>query len=147
MPTYRDRKLMAEINIVPYIDVMLVLLVIFMVTVPLIQQGIKVDLPQAEARPLDNSEAPNPLIVTVNSQGQILINKGETPNQPLSPDFALRELTVLLFDESPPNRVVYVSGDRGTSYGSVVAAMELLQKAGAVSIGLITEPPENAATQ
>ncbi len=144
MSVYRDRKLMAEINIVPYIDVMLVLLVIFMVTVPLIQQGIKIELPQAQARPLEGSEAPDPLIVTVNRRGQILLNKGEAANQPLSPDFVLRQLYVLLPDQSG---VAYVRGDRGTSYGNVVAAMVLLQTAGAENIGLITEPPEDAAPQ
>ena len=140
----RSRKLMAEINIVPYIDVMLVLLVIFMVTVPLIQQGIKIDLPQAQAKPLEDSEQADPLIVTVNARGQTLLNKGDAANQPLAPDFLLRQLHLLLPDQQG---IVYVRGDRGTSYGNVVAAMVLLQTAGAVSIGLITEPPEGASTQ
>ncbi len=144
MPAHRGRKLMAEINIVPYIDVMLVLLVIFMVTVPLIQQGIKIELPQAQARPLEDHEAPDPLIVTVNRRGQILLNKGEVANQPLSPDFLLRQLYVLLPDQKG---VAYVRGDRGTPYGNVVAAMVMLQTAGADSIGLITEPPEKAAQE
>ena len=140
----RDHKLMAEINVVPYIDVMLVLLVIFMVTVPLIQQGIKVDLPQAQAHPLEESEAPDPLVVTVNSRGQILLNKGEAANQPLAPDFLLRQLHVLLPDQGG---VAYVRGDRNASYGDVAAAMVMLQTAGADSIGLITEPPEGASSQ
>ena len=139
MSSYRSHKLMAEINIVPYIDVMLVLLVIFMVTVPLIQQGIEVDLPQAQARMLNELEAPDPLIITVNRRGQVLLNKGEAANQPLSPDFLLRQLYVLLPDQQG---VAYVRGDRGTSYGNVVAAMVMLKKAGAQSVGLITEPPE-----
>ncbi len=138
----RNRKLMAEINIVPYIDVMLVLLVIFMVTVPLIQQGVKIDLPQAQARPLEDVEAPDPLVVTVNRGGQIMLNKGEFANQPVAPDVLLRELYVLLPDQEG---AAYVRGDRGASYGNVVSAMVMLQTAGAESIGLITEPPENAA--
>ena len=144
MLAHRERKLMAEINIVPYIDVMLVLLVIFMVTVPLIQQGVKVDLPQVAAQPLEESEAPDPLIVTVNRRGQLLLNKGEAANQPLKPDFLLRQLHMLLPDQ---HGIAYIKGDRGASYGSVVAAMVMLQTAGAESIGLITEPPENAAQQ
>ncbi len=140
----RNRKLMAEINIVPYIDVMLVLLVIFMVTVPLIQQGVKIDLPQAQARPLEDVEAPDPLVVTVNRGGQIMLNKGESANQPLPPDVLLRELYVLLPDQEG---VAYVRGDRGASYGNVVSAMVMLQTAGAESIGLITEPPEDAVQQ
>ena len=135
---------MAEINIVPYIDVMLVLLVIFMVTVPLIQQGVKIDLPQAQARPLEDVEAPDPLVVTVNRGGQIMLNKGESANQPLPPDVLLRELYVLLPDQEG---VAYVRGDRGASYGNVVSAMVMLQTAGAESIGLITEPPEDAVQQ
>lgn len=138
---HRNRKLMAEINIVPYIDVMLVLLVIFMVTVPLIQQGVRIDLPQAQARPLEDVEAPDPLVVTVNRGGQIMVNKGESANQPLPPDALLRELYVLLPDQ---DGVAYVRGDRGAAYGNVVAAMVMLQTAGAESIGLITEPPEDA---
>lgn len=139
MSSRRARKLMAEINIVPYIDVMLVLLVIFMVTVPLIQQGVEIDLPKAQARPLGNAEIPDPLIVTVNRNGQLLLNKGETANQPLSPDFLLRQLYVLLPDQAG---AAYVRGDRGAAYGDVMAAMVMLQTAGAQSIGLITEPPE-----
>ena len=133
---------MADINIVPYIDVMLVLLVIFMVTVPLIQQGIEIDLPKAQARPLDDAEAPDPLIITINRAGQVTLNKGEASNQPLSPDFLLRQLYVLLPDQQG---IAYVRGDRGASYGDVVSAVVMLQTAGADSIGLITEPPEDAA--
>ena len=135
---------MAEINIVPYIDVMLVLLVIFMVTVPLIQQGIEIELPRTQARPLESSKAPDPLIVTINRRGQILLNKGEAANQPVSPDFALRQLYVLLPDQGG---TAYVRGDRSTPYGRVVRAMALLQTAGAENIGLITQPLEEAAAR
>ena len=144
MSLRRAPRLMADINVVPYIDVMLVLLVIFMVTVPLIQQGIEIDLPKAQAHPLDDEEAPDPLIVTINRAGQITLNKGDVANQPLTPDFLLRQLYVLLPDQ---RGVAYVRGDRGASYGDVVSAMVMLQTAGADSIGLITEPPEGAAQQ
>ena len=138
----RAPKLMADINIVPYIDVMLVLLVIFMVTVPLIQQGIEIDLPKAQARTVDSGEAPDPLIITVSRAGQITLNKGDVANQPLTPDFLLRQLYVLLPDQQG---IAYVRGDQGASYGAVVSAMVMLQTAGADSIGLITEPPEGVA--
>lgn len=131
------RKRMAEINVVPYIDVMLVLLVIFMVTVPLIQQGVEVDLPQATTQPIDSSKIPDPLIVTIDRQGGVSINKGVVANQTLTTT-ALKEQITLLMQQGQSG--VYVRGDRAAQYGDVVATMVLLQNAGAQDIGLITQP-------
>ena len=134
----RRRPLMAEINVVPYIDVMLVLLVIFMVTVPLIQQGVEVNLPSADAQAIANQEAPNPLIVTVDKQGNVSLNQGAAANRSLSPDFLMREITPLL---PAVNGQVYVRGDRDAQYGQVMAVMVILQQAGVSDIGLMTKPP------
>lgn len=134
----RRRPLMAEINVVPYIDVMLVLLVIFMVTVPLIQQGVEVNLPSADAQAIANQEAPNPLIVTVDKQGNVSLNQGASANRSLSPDFLMRELTPLL---PMVNGQVYVRGDRDAQYGQVMTVMVILQQAGVNDIGLMTKPP------
>ena len=134
----RRRPLMAEINVVPYIDVMLVLLVIFMVTVPLIQQGVEVKLPPAEAKVIANQDAPDPLIVTVNKDGNISLNQGPAANRSLSPSFLARELRPLL---SAAASQVYVRGDRDAQYGQVVAVMVILQQEGVTDIGLMTEPP------
>ncbi len=131
------RKRMAEINVVPYIDVMLVLLIIFMVTVPLIQQGVEVDLPRASTKTIESSEAPDPFIVTIDRQGSVTVNKGPAANQVLTP-VALVEQVNLIMRQGQPE--VYVRGDRSAQYGDIVTTMVLLQNAGAENIGLITQP-------
>ena len=133
------RRVMAEMNVVPYIDVMLVLLVIFMITAPLLTQGVKVELPKASARPLppDTSE---PLQVTVDAQGRLYMNIGEKPNEPVDEATLVNRAAAIL--RRRPKTPVLVRGDRAVPYGAVVRAMVLLQKAGAPNVGLITEPPE-----
>lgn len=133
------RKLMAEINVVPYIDVMLVLLIIFMVTVPLIQQGVEVDLPKAKTRMMDTSEIPDPLIVTIDGKGRPYLNKGPRANHPLTKDAMTAQIDQLL--STKPGEV-YVRGDRNARYEDVIGVMVVLQNAGADSIGLITQPLE-----
>lgn len=134
------RRLMAEINVVPYIDVMLVLLIIFMVTVPLIQQGVEIDLPKAEAAPLPEDDA-EPLILTVQRNGQIFLNKGGVTDRALNEEALAAQLRLLL----PAERGrAYVRGDRLAQYGDIVEAMVVLQDAGAEKVGLITEPPADA---
>lgn len=136
----RGRKPVSEINVVPYIDVMLVLLVIFMVTAPLISQGVKVDLPQADSEPLPPDQD-EPLIVSVNKSGQLFINVGENKDTPLSADeMQLRVAAVL---RNKPKTPVLVRGDTAVDYGAVVKAMVQLQAAGATSLGLMTETPEH----
>jgi biopolymer transport protein TolR len=135
------RRLMGEINVVPYIDVMLVLLIIFMITAPLLTQGIKVELPKANAEPL-NARAVNnlePLVLSVDAGGRLYLNVGANPQSPIDDATALARATAAL--RRAPQRVVLVKGDRAVSYGRIVAAMVMLQQAGAVKLGFLTEPP------
>ncbi len=139
-----DRKIkkkpMAEINVVPYIDVMLVLLVVFMVTAPMLMQGVKVDLPQAPSAPIDEQEA-EPLIVSVKQDGSFYMNLGG--NQEQSRPLAEIKATVAKVLKEKPDTPVLVWGDHSVGYGVVVNLMSELQSAGAPSVGLVTEPPEN----
>ena len=138
----RRNRPMSEINVVPYIDVMLVLLVIFMITAPLLTQGVKVDLPQAPARTLDRSQE-EPLVVTVDAEGRYFLNWGERQNDSLAPDVLLTRVGALL--RYRPGVAVIVRGDRSVPYGEVVALMALLQRAGVPSVGLMTEHPDVGA--
>mgnify|MGYP001576807687 CR=1 FL=1 len=137
MESYRKRrkKLMSEINVVPYIDVMLVLLVIFMITAPLLSQGVKVDLPKATAHPVDTQDRET-LIVTVNREGQYFLD-----DKRMAPDDLGKKVAAIL--RVRPQTPVLIRGDRRTDYGEVVKAMTLLQSAGAPSVGLLTEPTRN----
>ena len=141
MRPYRQRQRkrpMAQINVVPYIDVMLVLLVIFMVTAPLLTQGVKVELPRAPAEALPAAKR-EPLVLTVDSQGRYWLNLGAKPDQSQDPGLITARVAAVLrrYPETP----VLVNGDRNTPYGLVVRAMALLQAAGAPSVGLMTEAP------
>jgi biopolymer transport protein TolR len=131
---------MSEINVVPYIDVMLVLLVIFMITAPLITQGVKVELPLADAEPL-SSEVDEPLIVTVNQSGDLFIDIGEDKDKPIDEDALVERVRAVL--KYKPKTPIMVRGDKGVPYGRVVEAMVLLQSGGAPSVGLVTESPES----
>jgi biopolymer transport protein TolR len=132
---------MSEINVVPYIDVMLVLLVIFMITAPLLSQGVKVDLPQAAAEPLP-VEADRPVVVTVNRAGEFFIDIGEGKNQPVGPESLVTRIRAVL--KYKPKTPIMVKGDAQVDYGRVVEVMVLLQAGGAPSVGLITETPDVA---
>lgn len=137
---------MAEINVVPFIDVMLVLLVIFMITAPLLTQGVKVDLPKTQAKAI--AEQPKaPLIITVDASGNFYFNLADKPNQPITARTLSHLVSTTLqsgSDEST-QRPVLVRGDQGVNYGKVMEAMVLLQQAGAKSVGLITEPAPSTA--
>ncbi|HYA37589.1 MAG TPA: protein TolR [Candidatus Methylomirabilis sp.] len=135
MEAYRKRrkKLMSDINVVPYIDVMLVLLVIFMITAPLLSQGVKVDLPKAQARPVENQDRET-LVVTVDRTGQYYLD-----DRRISAEDLRKKAAVIL--RLRPETPVLIRGDRQVDYGQVVKAMTLLQAAGASSVGLLTEPP------
>jgi biopolymer transport protein TolR len=134
------RSPMAEINVVPFIDVMLVLLVIFMITTPLLTQGVKIELPKTEAKALP-PEQKEPLIVTVDATGNYYVNIASKPNQPVTAQ-ALSHLAATQLQPAPSGeqRPVLVRGDKNANYGKVIEAMALLQQAGAKSVGLITQP-------
>jgi biopolymer transport protein TolR len=136
----KRRRPVSEINVVPYIDVMLVLLIIFMVTAPLVTQGVKVDLPKAQAQPLDEDSKP-PLVATVDAQGNYYISIGDEQDQSMSAvDLATLVAAHLNLEPGTP---VVVKGDGAVPYSNVVELMVLLQRAGAPSVGLMTDPPEN----
>ncbi|WP_163134963.1 protein TolR [Agarivorans sp. Alg241-V36] len=137
------RRLVAEINVVPYIDVMLVLLIIFMVTAPLITQGVKVDLPQASAEAMPEDSKP-PLVATVTESGQYYLDTGEddnSANQSLSGDDL--KAVVMAHLQLDPDLPVVVRGDKNVRYEQVINLMVLLQSAGVPSVGLMTQPDEN----
>jgi len=136
----RKRRLIGEINVVPLIDVMLVLLVIFMATAPLLTQGVKVDLPQASTAPLPQTPTPEPpVVLTIDRDGQRFLNVGSTAQRPLA-DAQLQQAVraALAVD---PRRDVLIRADTRVPYGSVIGAMVLLQAAGAARLGFVTEPP------
>lgn len=134
----KRRRAVAEINIVPYIDVMLVLLMIFMITAPLLTQGVAVNLPKAAAKNIVPSNQV-PLIVTVNQQGEYFLNSAKKPNTPLSKNTLKTALLTAIKKNRHPQDV-YVRADASVGYGKVMTAMVLLQKAGAKKVGLLTEP-------
>jgi biopolymer transport protein TolR len=136
MSRRRGRKLMGEINVVPYIDVTLVLLIIFMVTAPMLSQGIKVDLPQAGAEPIEPDDL-EPLLLSVDAAGAMYLNLGD-PERALPPDRLLEVASAALRRE--PKRPVLVKADKAVPYGRVVEGMVLLQQAGAQKVGFVTEP-------
>ena len=134
----QQRKLMGEINVVPYIDVMLVLLVIFMVTAPLLTQGIEVELPQANAEPIETPQDHDPLVLSVDAEGNLYINAGDNEDQPQSGEEIIRRIDVVLTEK--PETPMFVKADRAVPYGNIVGAMVLLQQAGAENIGFVTDP-------
>lgn len=129
---------MAEINVVPYIDVMLVLLIIFMVTAPMLMQGVKVDLPQAQTEPVENQDS-EPVIVSINARGELFLNVGGQEDQVLS--LATVQQRVGAVIRRSPGKPVLVWGDKAVAYGEVVTLMAALQAAGATGVGLVTEDP------
>jgi len=133
------RKLVAEINVVPYIDVTLVLLVVFMITAPLLMQGVKVDLPLANSAPMDKQKQ-EPLIVSIKSDGTYWIDENGT-NIANSLSYIKDRVAKVL--RQKPNTPVMVWGDAKVDYGSVVDLMSQLQLAGAPSVGLVTEPQKS----
>jgi biopolymer transport protein TolR len=130
---------MAEINVVPYIDVMLVLLVIFMITAPLLTQGVKVELAEADARPIEE-DAKRPLVVSVEADGAWSITYDDDRIQQVDEEALLLKSAAII--KNNPGIPVLIKGDKKVVYDRVIQAMVLLQQAGAPSVGLITQPPE-----
>jgi len=131
----KRRKPMAEINVVPYIDVTLVLLIIFMITAPLVQTGVDVDLPQADTAPVDQKNEP-PIIVSVDKHGLFYIDLGEQEDEAVSADDLLYRVAAVL--RNKPKTQVYIRGDHAVNYGKVVTVMAALKNAGVPSVGLMT---------
>jgi biopolymer transport protein TolR len=138
MPESR-RKPMSEINVVPYIDVMLVLLIIFMVTAPMLTQGVNVDLPQTSSDPIQAEKNVEAIIVSVDSNGAYYVEVGDRGSDPMALEELQSEVAKILSQRS--NSEVLVRGDEQVRYGTVVRLMSALQSAGAANIGLITEAP------
>jgi biopolymer transport protein TolR len=131
------RKLVAEINVVPYIDVTLVLLVVFMITAPLLMQGVKVELPDANSAPMDTKDQ-EPFIVSIKADGSYWIDiKGANEARALS---VIKDRVAKVLRQKPKTPIL-VWGDSSVDYGVVVNLMSELQLAGAPAVGLVTEPP------
>lgn len=129
---------MSEINVVPYIDVMLVLLIIFMVTAPLLMQGVEVELPKASAEPVDNQQD-EPVIVSIKADGSLYVNFGSEVERPVELNLIRDQVAKIL--RQKPETPILVWGDRRVPYGEVVELMAALQAAGAPDVGLVTENP------
>ena len=140
MPQQR-RKPMSEINVVPYIDVMLVLLVIFMVTAPMLTQGVKVDLPETTSDPIQQDKDVESITVSVDSNGAYYLEVGDDASEPMALDEVCNQVAKILSQRS--NGEVLVRGDEYVDYGVVVRLMAELQAAGATGIGLITDAPND----
>lgn len=135
----RKRRLMGEINVVPYIDVMLVLLVIFMVTAPLLTQGIDVEMPKAAAAPIETQQNNEPLVLSIDADGLLYLSVGDDRDTALDGERIVELASAVL--RRNPQTPVLVKADRRVPYGDVVSAMVLLQRAGAEKLGFLTEPP------
>jgi len=132
----KRRKLMSQINVVPYIDVMLVLLIIFMVTAPLLNLGVDIHLPQSAAKSVqDNKE---PVLVSVDKDGNFFLTLGAAQREPIDADNLVRKVTA--FVHANPQVSVMIGGDERVDYGKIYQAMVLLQQAGVAKVGLMSQP-------
>jgi len=134
------RKPMGEINVVPYIDVTLVLLIIFMITTPMLQTGVEVDLPQAESAMVEQKEGAPPIVVSIKEQGEYYINVDGQNDERIEPEVINERVAVVLSNK--PGTQVLISADKGVDYGTVVTVMAALKSAGVPTVGLMTKPEE-----
>ena len=136
---HKKRKLVAEINVIPYVDVTFVLLVVFMVTAPLLMQGVQVNLPAVDSAPIKSNDN-DPFIVSIKNDGSYWIDqRGENQNKNLN---EIKQIIEKILSQSPEKQIL-VWGDEKVDYGSVVLLMSELQKVGAMSVGLVTDPPRD----
>ncbi|HAZ98510.1 protein TolR [Halomonas sp. CnH100-B] len=133
-------KPMGEINVVPFIDVMLVLLVIFMITAPMLTQGVQVDLPQVTSEPIETPEDNDPIIISVDREGGYFITLGEDSTSVTLEEMSERVVAIL---QRRPGTPVMVRGDRNVPYGQIVLLMSTLQRSGVANVGLLSEPPQD----
>jgi len=134
----KKRRAVCEINVVPYIDVMLVLLIIFMITAPIVQQGVEVELPKLSANSLPPEQL-EPVILTVSKSGDYYLNVGDNLKKPVTDDVVIQRVTLVL--KQKPQTPVLVRGDKSVDYGAVITAMVLLESAGVEKVGLMTDQP------
>jgi len=135
----KKRRAIADINVVPYIDVMLVLLIIFMVTAPLLKQGVDVDLPNAPANPLD-AKGPEPIVITVDRKGAMYLSIAPSSEAQIDAAALVKQVRAALLKD--PKRPVMVRGDANGPYQNVVSTLVLLQQADVGSVGLVTDPED-----
>ncbi len=140
MGQVQKRRPMSDINVVPYIDVMLVLLIIFMVTAPMLTQGIKVDLPIVDSSPVNDLATNPPLIISVDANRAYYLETGDSASTPMELAQITERVTSAM--NANPKTQVLVRGDRHVEYGVVVDLMAALQRAGAGGVGLVTEDPQ-----
>ncbi len=133
----QSRAPMADINVTPLVDVMLVLLIIFMVTAPMLQEGVSVELPQAKGAPLDKVQQNDEIIISVSGNGEIYVNEKKTTESQLA-DLILQSL------KDRPSREVFLRADKAVQYGTVVRIMGNLKAAGVSNLGMITTPQEES---
>jgi len=131
---------MGEINVVPYIDVTLVLLIIFMITTPMLQTGVEVDLPQAESAMVEQKEGEPPIVISIKEQGEYYINTDGQNDERIEPEVINERVAVVLSNK--PGTQVLISADKGVDYGTVVTVMAALKNAGVPTVGLMTKPEE-----
>ena len=136
----RRRRAMADINVVPYIDVMLVLLIIFMVTAPLLNLGVDIELPKSNARSMEQKK--DPVLVEIDKDGQLFLKLGEDPPEAVDEQTLVTKVSA--FVRENPEVPVLIGGDQGANYGTVYGAMVLLQQAGAPRVGLMSAPSDSA---
>ena len=136
----KRKKLKADINVVPYIDVMLVLLIIFMVTAPLLSLGVDVELPQARAKPIEQQK--DPVVVTVDAEGRYTLKLDSADGDPI--EATALQAKVAAFVSQNPDVPVFVAGARDAEYATVFDTMVLLQQAGVPKVGLMGQPPDDA---
>jgi len=137
----RRRRRMAEINIVPYIDVMLVLLIIFMVTAPMLNLGADIQLPQSAAKALQNEK--QPVLVSVDQQGNVFLTLGKSPREKVDDETLVKDVSA--FVKQDPKASVMLGGDKRVDYGRVNQVLGLLQQAGVAKVGLMSQPEATVA--
>jgi len=135
------RKPMAEINVVPYIDVTLVLLIIFMITTPMLQTGVDVDLPEAESKTVETEGENNPpIVISIKESGEYFIKFDNQDDTPVQPEEINAQVVAVLTDK--PKTQVLINADKSVDYGAVVTVMAALKNAGVPTVGLMTQPAE-----
>ena len=134
------RKPMAEINVVPYIDVTLVLLIIFMITTPMLQTGVEVDLPKAQSAMVEQKEGEPPIVVSIKETGEYFINTDGQNDEQIEPE-VINDRVALVLSNKPGTQVL-INADKGVDYGTVVTVMAALKNAGVPTVGLMTKPEE-----